>query len=205
MTKAELRAKIVVIRDALSSEDVSRLSAAIRKRALALPELKAARSVFTYVSEGIEVDTHALIIELLRQGKVVAVPRIKSKGVMDAHRIARLDDLVPGRFGILAPKASNPLEGPPDVVVCPAVALTPKGERLGRGGAYYDRYLAGHSGSLAVALGYEFQIVGEIPADDTPVGAGDQRVAVIVTELRMIRPAATDGRPGEGQGRPAGT
>jgi 5-formyltetrahydrofolate cyclo-ligase len=182
-TKAELRAKMLALREALSSEDVARRSASIRRRVLEVAEVKAARSVFTYVSAGGEVDTRGIIEALLKLGKIVSVPLIIGNGIMEACRIRGLEDLAPGKFGILAPRTPSPVPAPPDVCLCPGVAFTARGERLGRGKAYYDRFLDKYPGLFAVGLGYEIQVVEEIPTEPS-----DRRVRCLVTEDRTIIP-----------------
>ena len=169
-------------RDALSAEEVARRSARIRDAVLRVPEVSTASSFFVYVSTGNEVDTRELIRVLIRKGKTVTAPRIVGEGVMEAHRIGRLEELVPGRFGIPAPGKPDPFEGTPDVCISPGVAFGPRGERLGRGKGYYDGFLAEHPDSFAVGLCYDFQVVEEIP-----VTQEDRRVRLIVTESRTIR------------------
>lgn len=180
--KLELRKRLLEARDALDPGTVARLSERALARLLALPEVRAAGSVFTYVSCGGEVDTWPLIRRLLQDRKTVAVPLVVGRGVMEAHAIASLEDVAPGRFGILAPVVRNPLVGTPDVTICPGVAFTVRGERLGRGLAFYDRFLALHPDSFACGLCYEFQVVEELPIEE-----GDRPVRALVTESRTIR------------------
>ena len=48
----------------------------------------------------------------------------------------------------------------------PGLAFTDKGDRMGYGGGYYDKFLAGEPNHPTVALCYEFQIVEELPTQD---------------------------------------
>lgn len=183
-SKTDLRARMARARDALSPEEAAALSEEAVRRLLGLPEVRRARSVFTYVASGREVDTRPLIRALLGAGKVVSVPLVFGKGRMEARRIRSLEELEPGRFGILAPPRSSPLEPSPEVTVCPGLAFTERGDRLGRGGAYYDAFLAEHPSTFACGLAYEFQVVEEIPRE-----ASDRPLAAVVTERRTIRAA----------------
>ena len=94
-------------------------------------------------------------------------------------------DLVRGRFGIPVPSAAP---GPPeliagaDLVVVPAVAVDRRGNRLGRGGGYYDRSLelAGpHPRLLAL-------VDAENLVDSVPVERHDRPVDAVVTEDGLL-------------------
>ena len=72
----------------------------------------------------------------------------------------------------------------------PALALDAAGRRLGRGGGYYDRaFAAAPRGPFRVGVGYDFQLVEEVPA-----GVGDGRVDMVATEARQIRTRAREAR-----------
>jgi hypothetical protein len=70
------------------------------------------------------------------------------------------------------------------VVVCvPGVAFGLEGERLGRGGGYYDRFIA-HLGdeTISVGLAYSFQLLDRIPETGQ-----DRRLNYILTESAVHR------------------
>lgn len=67
----------------------------------------------------------------------------------------------------------------PDVVVVPCVGITADGHRLGYGGGYYDRWLAGHPHVTSIGVAWSF---AEIGADDFCVAAHDVTLSLIVTE-----------------------
>ena len=75
-----------------------------------------------------------------------------------------------------------------ELLVVPGLAFDRQGYRLGRGGGYYDRFLARRVASTVVGLAFSWQIVPEVPRDpwDVPVGA-------IVTERGVIRVAPPGG------------
>jgi 5-formyltetrahydrofolate cyclo-ligase len=77
-----------------------------------------------------------------------------------------------------------------DVLVMPLVAFDRRGTRLGMGGGYFDRALAGAaSRPLRVGVGFDFQEVNEIPAEPW-----DVPLALIVTDRRVLRPRRQAGR-----------
>jgi len=180
--KELLRRGMVVAREGLLPADRARWSSEIGRRVLGLREVAAAESVFCYVGIGSEVSPRELLDALLRMGKRVAAPRICTGRRMEARQIAGLSELSPGCLGIPEPAASAPLLDAAAVAMVPGLAFSEAGGRLGRGGGYYDRYLAEHPGTLPIGLAFEAQVVGELPTE-----GHDVAMAMVVTERRVIR------------------
>jgi 5-formyltetrahydrofolate cyclo-ligase len=70
-----------------------------------------------------------------------------------------------GVWGIAEPKADKP-QVEPDVVLVPLLAFDRRGWRLGYGGGFYDRTLAGlrrRKPIVAVGLAYDGQEVDAVP------------------------------------------
>jgi 5-formyltetrahydrofolate cyclo-ligase len=91
-----------------------------------------------------------------------------------------------GPFGALVPEVDDFLD--PEILVVPLVAFTRAGGRLGYGGGFYDRTLAGlraRRGTLAIGFAYAAQ-----QADALPLEATDQPLDMIVTEAEVIEVAA---------------
>ena len=66
----------------------------------------------------------------------------------------------------------------PDVVVVPGLAFTAAGERLGQGGGWYDRYLAGiRDGCLTIGVCFREQLLAAVPTE-----AHDIILDVVVTD-----------------------
>ena len=67
-------------------------------------------------------------------------------------------------------------------IVVPGLAFTKTGHRLGRGGGYYDRYLASLPARTAkIGVCFALQIVATLPTEPH-----DQRMDVVVTEEGLI-------------------
>ena len=156
-------------------------SASIMRRLYRSRFLHRAGSIFVYVSCGTEVYTGHLIRSLLRQGRKVCVPRIISGHSMRAVAIRRWSDLVTGRYGIQAPRSIRPV-GNVAVAIVPGLAFGTRGERLGLGAGYYDRWFAAQPQALRVAIAYEAQLVPYLP-----MMTHDKRMHAIITEKRIIR------------------
>jgi 5-formyltetrahydrofolate cyclo-ligase len=98
---------------------------------------------------------------------------------------ARLDELVASAAGFLEPPPSARAAAPGevDVVVVPALAVSGTGHRLGYGAGFYDRVLPVYCPpALAVAVAFDFQLLGELP-----VFEWDFACEVVVTDDRTLR------------------
>ena len=58
-----------------------------------------------------------------------------------------------------------------ELAFIPGVVFDRRGYRIGYGGGYYDRFLEEAQDLVSVGLGYEFQVVWEVPRSkhDLPV------------------------------------
>lgn len=81
------------------------------------------------------------------------------------------------------PTAPDPVEPTSvDVVVVPGLAFTAAGHRLGQGGGWYDRFLAGtRSDCLKVGVGFDVQLV-----DELPIEPHDVPLDVVITESGVV-------------------
>ncbi len=182
-TKKDLmRKKIALTNGHFPQGDRRRADESIAKRLLGMPGVTGARVVCSYVSLPDEVDTKKIITVLLTQKKTVVVPKIVREGAMGLYSIGSLDDLTPGVFDILEPKetCTEILPADVDLFIVPGIAFDRNGNRLGRGGGYYDRLLKNITVPI-VALTYDFQVIAQVPHTSY-----DVPVTTIVTELKTI-------------------
>ena len=186
-TKEELRKEIQGLRRRLPPLLISQKSGIIAKRLMGTELWRGAEKVFLYVSMPTEVQTFDLIAAALSEGKRVAVPKVTGEDLV-FHTITSFDDLDRGYRGILEPVKEWETEPAGALLVLPGTAFDEKGNRLGYGRGFYDRYLACHPDCPSAALSFDFAVYPEIPAEES-----DRRVGMIITEKRMIEPAGTDG------------
>ena len=143
----------------------------IARRLLESPAWGRARTVHTYVSSlpG-EVDTRALIEAARTRDMRVLVPVVSGLGEPLRHAaIDGLAELSPGPLGLLQPASPRFVEPAADLVLVPGVLFDRRGFRLGRGGGFYDRFLAGLAGGFRIGLIYDEFLVDEVPVEDHDV------------------------------------
>ncbi len=186
-SKAALRKKIVAARDALPPSARRELSARITLQLLNLDAYRSANFVLAYMSFGSEFDTTAIVDDALASGKQLCLPRVdRNTRGLALHRIENIKrDLQSGVWGIREPRAGclHADLDRIDFALLPGIAFTPRCERLGYGGGFYDRLIPrfAHRPPLAAAA-FALQIREQIPVD-----ANDQRVDVVVTESLNYR------------------
>lgn len=191
--KIELRKRILARREAMSAESRLRLSEAIFTKIAALDAFRQSGTVLAYASFGSEPVTDRFMETVLAQGKVLALPRVDRE--IRGLRLFRVrepeGELRPGVWGIREP---DPSRCPPvtlaevEFILVPGVVFDVHGGRTGYGGGYYDRLIAASThGPHLVAAAFGVQIVPEVP-----MGPGDRRVDVVVTEYRTY-PEQGDG------------
>lgn len=182
MHKKDLRESFSVIRAGIDTKH----SAAIQNKLFSLPEYKAAESIFVYVSFGTEIDTKAIIENCFNSEKKVYAPKcIRGTHKMKALRLHSFSELCEGAYKIPEPPESSDefTAYKPSLIICPGLAFTVKGERLGYGGGYYDRFLTAFSKKAPIAaLCYEEQITDVSFSEKT-----DIKMDIIITQERIIR------------------
>ena len=179
-TKAEVRSRFRRLRQELGdgASTAGDLAAAAAPLLAALPVPSA---VGCYLSMGAEPDTSVLLTNLAAAGHTVLVPVCEPERQLSWRSWTPDVELKQGLFpGI--PEPAGPRLGLEtakelDLLFIPALAVDAAGSRMGKGGGYYDRFLArfraagGRGRTIAVVHEHEFLPAGGVPADalDAPV------------------------------------
>ena len=133
-----------------------------------------------------EVDVRPLDAAARAQGKVTAYPLLKDDAEVDMV-------LLVADPSALDERGHGFAEPPPDarqveideslLVIVPALAVDPHGQRIGYGRGYYDRLLKRIAPpAFALAVAYDFEVVAEVPVTE-----GDYAVDMVVTDMRTFR------------------
>ncbi|MBU0533532.1 MAG: 5-formyltetrahydrofolate cyclo-ligase [Candidatus Omnitrophica bacterium] len=184
--KKLLRKKIKGLLSKYDSSLVETKSNLIQSYLFSLTEYKNSCAVMFYVSRGNEVYTHEIIKVALGEKKEVSVPFIlKSQNITIPCKINDFSNLEPGPFGILQPSKEKirniPIESI-DLVIVPGIAFDRKGNRVGKGKGFYDRFLKSINATIPkIALAFSMQIVEQISTTENDVA-----VDKIITEDGII-------------------
>lgn len=170
--KAALRAYFIEKRAKLCEQPdrKRKLDAEIQTRLIMSREYRAADTVLVYMARVNEISASMIIHAALANNKAVGLPVCLDEGRMIFRRIYAVTQTRPGRYGIPEPDDSCEVIVPDErtLCVCPCLCCDLSGGRLGWGGGYYDRFLAGFSGMKA-ALCYADSVIPSIDSDDCDI------------------------------------
>ena len=178
---------MLFLRNGKPGAQLDQLSSRVSQRLFNLQEFKGARTISIYLHIGSEVRTREILARCIAQSKRVMIPvtDTTNRRLIFSELAAPEKELEIGHFGIPEPKTEFlrpvPLEEA-QIALVPGIAWDLRGYRIGYGGGYYDRSINSlHNHVLLIGLGYEFQILSDIPKTRY-----DRPVNKIVTEQRVI-------------------
>lgn len=138
----------------------------IKKKLFALDGFKRAKTILFYLSFDGEVETDRMIKDAKKEGKKIAVPICdRKKRRLIPCFFSTFSNLRRGVYGVRQPKIKKIISNDKiDLVIVPGVAFDKKGNRLGRGLGYYDRFLTKLSSSITrIGIAFDFQILKNLP------------------------------------------
>ena len=134
--KADLRRELRQRCRELPEEYCRSADRAIARSLFEAPAFAGARQIFCFVGKAGEIDTLPLLRRILEQGSSLCVPLCLEPGRMEARLLRDLEDLVPGRYGILGRSAVRLWRRPAWIWPwCPAFPLPGRDCGWGRGAA----------------------------------------------------------------------
>ena len=167
MDKAQLRKQLQNKLFNMTGELRAEKSTKACKKLISLSQFKQASVIMMYLALPGEADTTDAILYAWQQNKTVVVPKVLwQQRNMIPVEINSLDK----GFSTEVVGLRNPVKGVPvllediDIVITPALAFDGKGNRLGRGGGYYDRFFANKKlNPLKCGFAFSEQIVQSVP------------------------------------------
>ena len=159
--RSEVRRRIKL----LSGSEMAAAAESIFSKIEQLDIFGKAECIALFAAMNDEVPTAVALDRWPQLGKRVVVPRVEGD-------IMRFYDYSPeqmrtGAFGILEPEGDNECRPEEiDLIIVPARAFTRAGERLGRGGGFYDKYMSkAEFRASKVGIAFECQIFDSLPCD----------------------------------------
>lgn len=146
--KKELREKYKKMRFSLEESQCEEMSLSIANQVLKLPIWdKSMYHIFLPIEKMKEIDTNFILHILLGKDKNVILPRVDddNKG-LDHFLLTEQTLIKPNKWGIPEPQGGIKIfPSQVEVVFVPLLAYDTKGNRLGYGKGFYDRFLTGCS------------------------------------------------------------
>ena len=178
--KAALRKHLLEKRDATSAELRDITSKQIYENLKKNSSFINSQNIACYFPIGSEINTHDIMLDVLKQSKNLLLPRIIDDDI-EFYIVTNLEKLEKGNFEIMEPKDSCEKAKKIDCMLIPTVGVSKLGVRLGYGKGYYDRFLSS-TDTVKISLTYSKQIIKSIPSE-----SHDVKIDWIVTEDENIQ------------------
>jgi len=162
MEKKELRTLIKTLKKQHTKEQLFEQSEKILSKLEQHPDFVNAHSVMLYSALPDEVQTQAFL-EKWHLKKQIILPTVVGDDIIPVE-FGKDTTFAVGDFNILEPQ-NEPYTGNFDLIVVPGVAFDQRGNRIGRGKGYYDRFLCQHLDVKRIGICFDFQLVDEVPAE----------------------------------------
>jgi 5-formyltetrahydrofolate cyclo-ligase len=187
-SKRLLRAAVQRALANVSRHMLASVGQSVSRRLLALPVVRQASVLAAYAAMPEELSIDEVVTAKLHEGGTVVLPRYCAATRHYEMVVVRSvdEDLVPGHYGVREPRPELPpvepvcLRSADTVWLVPGLAFDLRGNRLGRGGGYYDRLLA-HTAGPRIGVISDWQILPRVPAD-----THDAAMTMVVSEQRVL-------------------
>ena len=159
-----------------------------------------AKTILAFVSCGTEISTFELLNRIFNKGKILYIPRTEN-GEMEFYKLDFQDfkenfynQIEVGEYGIYVPKKNLEkldIKNLPEntLIIMPGLAFDKKGNRLGKGKGFYDRFLEKvfEKSSREKIIGlvgfcYDFQIVDSVFTEEK-----DIPVDFVISDEKIIQ------------------
>ena len=174
-----MRAIVEQRRRIMTPEEVAEQSERIMNQLERMSIFRNAQTVMLYYPIHNEVDLRPLLTKYRGQ-KTFLLP-VTHRRSMEVRPYDGEDMMRKGRYGVPEPQ-TNTYTGPIDVIFVPGVVFDQHCHRIGRGGGYYDRFLAHQHHAKKIGVCYSFQL----KKHSLPHKLNDHKMDRVVTPLRTI-------------------
>ena len=174
-----LRAIVEQKRRIMTPEEVAAESGRIIAQIEQMSAFREAKTVLLFYPIHNEVDLRPLLTKYKGQ-KIFLLP-VTHRHSMEVRPYDGEDMMRRGRLGVPEPQTKT-YKGAIDLILVPGVVFDQHRHRIGRGGGYYDRFLAKHLGAKKIGVCYSFQL----KKHDIPHGLRDYKMDRVVTPQQTI-------------------
>jgi len=183
MEKQKIRNEIRKKLSKINNLIIQKNSKIICNKLLSLKEFKAAQNIGLYYSKDHEIETANSILKFLEMGKKVSLPKIKNQE-LEFKRIETLDEIETGKFNIKEPLNKCPTikSQELDILIIPCLAIDEQGNRIGRGGGFYDKFLSQTNNIKTICIVHDLQILKKVPKEKH-----DKKIKIIISEKKIIK------------------
>jgi len=164
--KKNIRKRLLQARNNLNKNLVANLSQQICDKILSHPYFVNSKTVATYHA----VDNEVELFSLFNCGKEIVLPVIQANHSMQFRTVESRSHLTANQYGILEPLDGQIINHAEiDLCILPMAGFNCRGDRLGMGGGYYDRYFELNKlqkkPTILAGVAYDFQEDDTINAD----------------------------------------
>ncbi len=163
--KEKLRKDKLNLRKNLTLEEKEVFSEKIIERLKKSNIFQEAKSIMLYCSHQNEVDLNELIKHSLKKNKEVILPTINKKlEALESYQLNCLSEFITGPYSIIEPNKKNkePYLDKIDLILIPGIVFDKRGNRIGYGHGFYDKFLLEMTDSIKIGIAYDFQIIKQI-------------------------------------------
>ena len=171
MNKNNFRKKYLSLRAGISDEDLENLSIAIANNSLKLPIWEFSNyHIFLTIINKKEINTEFILHILQGKDKSIMIPKVENNKEMSHILLQDNTALKLSNYGVPEPISGiEILPSKIDVVFVPLLAYDIKGNRLGYGKGFYDRFLEKcNSETIIIGLSL-FEPEQEIPSENSDI------------------------------------
>ena len=183
--KKNVRNRMQLIRKNHTKDFVKINSEKISDRILASDLYKNSEIIMGFLCFGNEVNIDKVLIQALKDGKTVCVPEILNKTELAAVELIDMNDLVIGKFNIRSVNSKKRTEIKPssiDLVLASGLGFDKKGNRIGLGAGYYDRFIVKVLKGTILGVAFSNHLIDLVPIDEN-----DMSMDYLVTEKELFK------------------
>ena len=164
--KTELRKEIADLKKQISTEQKQQEARAVFSKVETLSEFKSAENILLYWSTSDELSTHEIIEKWSNRKQIILPTIVGDKLILKPYMPGQ--NMKKGALGIWEPDTVDNFTENIDLMIIPGIAFDSDKNRLGRGKAFYDRFLANKS-LVKIGVGFDLQLLPRIPSEKSDI------------------------------------